>query len=56
MYLNCDTVTEIPSGGSVTYAMVIDVPAAAGSGKLGWVLNVIGSPAAGAAIDVVSPG
>ena len=29
--------------------MVIDVPAAAGSGKLAWVLTVIGSPAAGAA-------
>jgi len=55
-YLNCDTVTEIPAGGSVTYAMVIDVPAEAGTGKLGWILNVPGRPAAGAAIDVLGAG
>ena len=36
--------------------MVIDVPAEAGSGKLGWILNVTGSPAAGAAIDVLEAG
>jgi hypothetical protein len=55
-YLNCDTVTEIPAGGSVTFAMVIDVPDEAGAGKLGWILNLMGSPAAGTTIVVLESG
>jgi hypothetical protein len=52
-YLNCQTVRSIPPHGMVTFAMEMQVPAAVGQAKFGWILNVAGSPAAGTVLRVI---
>jgi hypothetical protein len=51
-YLNCETVPDIPAHGTVVFAMELRVPAASGEAKFGWILNVAGSPGAGAMVQV----
>jgi hypothetical protein len=52
--LNCDTVTSIPPGASVRYAMELVIPPTApvGTGKFGWHLDEPGGPYAGSALEV----
>jgi hypothetical protein len=52
--LNCDTLTSIPPGATVRYAMELVIPATApvGAGKFGWQLDESGGPYAGAALEV----
>lgn len=52
--LNCDTVTSIPPGASVTYAMKLDIPASAlvGTSKFGWQLDEPGGPYVGGPLEV----
>lgn len=47
-YLDCDTVQQIPAGGSITYEMRLDLPAyidSTGSHRKPSVSNVAGFPA-----------
>jgi hypothetical protein len=53
-YLNCQAVSQIPARGSVTFAMRIAVPAAAGLAKFGWALQGT-SVQSGGIVTVVAP-
>ncbi len=54
-YLNCQAMHAIPAHGSVTFGMLIQVPAKPGQAKYGWTLQGTSVQAGGAATVVAGP-